>query len=90
MSMKPVSFALKEAPAAHPSDAEVGAAFEQLGARMARRLGAERATAVFETIGAPQQHRDTVCGAMRELYDEILTMPSPVAGRLFRTLASGA
>jgi len=41
----------------------VGAAFEQLGARMARRLGAERATAVFETIGAPQQHRDTVCGA---------------------------
>jgi hypothetical protein len=31
-------------PAAHPSDAEMGAAFEQLGARMARRLGAERAT----------------------------------------------
>jgi hypothetical protein len=39
---------------------------------------------------APQQHRDTVYGAMRELYDEIVTMPTPVAARPFRTLASGA
>jgi hypothetical protein len=31
-----------------------------------------------------------MCGAMRELYDEILTMPVPVAGRLFRTLAAAA
>ena len=57
---------------------------------MARRLGPDRATTIFEIIGAPEQHRDAVCAAMRELYDEILTMPQPTAGRLFRTLAAPA
>jgi hypothetical protein len=78
------------APGQPPSDVEISRAFEQLGSRMARRLGPDRATAVFGIIGAPQQHRGAVCGAMRELYDEILTMPSSVAGRLFRTLAAAA
>lgn len=76
------------APADHLSEAEVGSAFEQLGFRMGRRLGRERAAAVFQIIGAPQEHRSMICGAMRELYDEILTMPGPIAGRLFRTLAA--
>jgi hypothetical protein len=78
------------APGRPVSATQLQQVFQQLGTRLAKRLGQDQALAIFNTVQRPQENKLEVCAAMTTIYEEVLTLPQAQAGLALRGLTGSA